>query len=105
MEDCEMRISRRSLLRAGGGAIIGATVPAAARLWAATDAIEKRVVAGPARVALAGSDYPESAAWCYDGSVPGPEIRLRQGERVRVVLDNRLPQDTTVHWHGVRVPN
>jgi FtsP/CotA-like multicopper oxidase with cupredoxin domain len=37
--------------------------------------------------------------------VPGPEIHLRQGARLRVVVENRLPEDTTVHWHGVRVPN
>jgi FtsP/CotA-like multicopper oxidase with cupredoxin domain len=68
-------------------------------------AIELRLVAGPGRVALAGSDDPETAVWCYGESVPGPELRLRQGERLRVIVENRLPEDTTVHWHGVRVPN
>jgi FtsP/CotA-like multicopper oxidase with cupredoxin domain len=37
--------------------------------------------------------------------VPGPEIRARQGERLRVAVENRLAEETTVHWHGVRVPN
>lgn len=45
------------------------------------------------------------AAWAYNGIVPGPEIRVRNGERVRVRLTNRLPGDTTVHWHGIDVPN
>ncbi|MBI5276098.1 MAG: multicopper oxidase family protein [Burkholderiales bacterium] len=44
-------------------------------------------------------------AWAFGGSVPGPLLRARQGERLRVVLRNALPQATTVHWHGVRVPN
>jgi FtsP/CotA-like multicopper oxidase with cupredoxin domain len=44
-------------------------------------------------------------AWSYNGQVPGPEIRLREGERVRIVLKNNLPEPTTVHWHGVDVPN
>lgn len=44
-------------------------------------------------------------AWTYNGTVPGPEIRARQGERLRVNVVNRLDQPTTVHWHGVRVPN
>ncbi len=44
-------------------------------------------------------------AWAYNGRVPGPEIRLREGERVRIVLMNALPEPTTIHWHGVDVPN
>ena len=42
--------------------------------------------------------------WTYDGRVPGPEIRLTRGDRVRIRLDNRLPQPTTIHWHGLPVP-
>lgn len=42
--------------------------------------------------------------WTYDGHVPGPEIRLTRGDRVRIRLDNRLPQPTTIHWHGLPVP-
>ena len=40
-------------------------------------------------------------AWTYDGTVPGPELRVRQGDRLRVTLVNRLPASTTIHWHGV----
>jgi FtsP/CotA-like multicopper oxidase with cupredoxin domain len=43
--------------------------------------------------------------WAYNGQVPGPTLRVRLGETVRVNFTNRLPQPTTVHWHGVRVPN
>ena len=49
--------------------------------------------------------YPETAVWSYNGAVPGPEIRLRQGDRVRITVENKLDEDTTVHWHGLRVPN
>lgn len=45
------------------------------------------------------------AAWSYNGIVPGPEIRVETGERVRVKFKNELPDPTTVHWHGVGVPN
>ncbi len=41
----------------------------------------------------------------YNGVVPGPEIRARQGEHLRVVFTNALPEPTTIHWHGVDVPN
>lgn len=44
-------------------------------------------------------------AMAYEGRVPGPEIRAREGERLRVVFTNRLAEPTTVHWHGVDVPN
>lgn len=43
--------------------------------------------------------------WAYNGSVPGPTLRLRLGETLRVTFTNKLPQETTIHWHGVRVPN
>jgi FtsP/CotA-like multicopper oxidase with cupredoxin domain len=40
-------------------------------------------------------------AWTYDGTVPGPELRVVQGDRLRVTLVNHLPRSTTVHWHGL----
>jgi FtsP/CotA-like multicopper oxidase with cupredoxin domain len=43
--------------------------------------------------------------WAYNGQVPGPEFRAKVGDTLRVRFTNRLPQSTTVHWHGVRVPN
>jgi len=43
-------------------------------------------------------------AWTYDGGIPGPLIRARVGDRVIVHFTNDLPQPTTIHWHGVRVP-
>jgi FtsP/CotA-like multicopper oxidase with cupredoxin domain len=100
---CTMPISRRSLLMAGG-ALIGTTM-LPPRLQAAPGPIMKRLTAAPGRAALAGAPYPDTEVWCYSGQVPGPELRLRQGDRVRIAVENRLRQDTTVHWHGVRVPN
>jgi FtsP/CotA-like multicopper oxidase with cupredoxin domain len=43
-------------------------------------------------------------AWTYDGGIPGPLIRAHVGDRVIVHFTNDLPQPTTIHWHGVRVP-
>jgi FtsP/CotA-like multicopper oxidase with cupredoxin domain len=43
-------------------------------------------------------------AWTYNGSVPGPLIRTKVGDRLIVHFTNQLPSATTVHWHGVRVP-
>ena len=41
----------------------------------------------------------------YNGEVPGPAIRAREGDRLRIVLKNSLAEPTTIHWHGVDVPN
>ncbi len=44
-------------------------------------------------------------AHTYNGMVPGPEIRVVEGEPVRVIVKNEMSQSTSVHWHGQRVPN
>ena len=42
--------------------------------------------------------------WGYNGSAPGPTIEVVEGDRVRILFENRLPEATTVHWHGLEVP-
>ncbi len=43
--------------------------------------------------------------WAYNGQYPGPEIRVKEGDKVRINLTNNLPEATTIHWHGLEVPN
>jgi multicopper oxidase len=43
--------------------------------------------------------------WSYRGQVPGPEIRVRKGDVLQARLSNRLPDPTTVHWHGIAIRN
>ena len=43
-------------------------------------------------------------AWTYNGTVPGPEIRVTEGETLRVTLHNLLDEPTSIHWHGLPVP-
>jgi FtsP/CotA-like multicopper oxidase with cupredoxin domain len=43
--------------------------------------------------------------WGYNGQSPGPTIEVVEGDRVRLFVTNRLPEHTTVHWHGQRLPN
>ena len=44
-------------------------------------------------------------AWAYNGMIPGPEIRVREGDRVKVILKNELPESTVIHFHGLELPN
>ena len=43
--------------------------------------------------------------WGYNGSTPGPTIEAVEGDRLRIYVTNRLPEPTTVHWHGLVLPN
>ena len=93
--------SRRSFLRAGAGAALAPVVP---QRGAAAEPGGMRLVAVPGQARLAGEAHPVTRVWSYDGAIPGPVLRVRQGERLRIVVDNRLPEATTVHWHGIRLP-
>lgn len=42
--------------------------------------------------------------WGFNGSAPGPTIQATEGDRVRIVFDNHLPEPTGIHWHGIELP-
>lgn len=63
-----------------------------------------RLTAAPGAAPLVAPDGPDTEAWLYNGTSPGPVLRARQGEMLTVEVENRLPEPTTVHWHGLRVP-
>ncbi len=42
--------------------------------------------------------------WGFNGSMPGPTIEVNQGDRVRVIVENGLPEETSIHWHSLEVP-
>jgi FtsP/CotA-like multicopper oxidase with cupredoxin domain len=54
---------------------------------------------------IAPPGYPETRVWTFNGQVPGESLRYRQGETLTAVLDNALDEPTTIHWHGLRLPN
>ena len=93
-----MKVSRRSALK---------TIAAlAAAPWCRlSHAAEIRLTAEVSRQQIAPPEYPSTEVWSYNGTVPGRELRFRQGDTARIVVANRLPVPTTVHWHGLRVPN
>lgn len=53
----------------------------------------------PIQLVSAGS----TPAWCFGGSYPAPVLRARQGQKLRVLFRNKLPEATTIHWHGIRI--
>jgi len=65
--------------------------------------VELSLTARPADVEYLPGKPAE--AWTYDGTVPGPTIRANVGDTVVVRFTNELPESTTIHWHGMRVPS
>ena len=100
--------SRREFLTAGAGAVgtslvaLGSVAP---RGLLAQEAPVPDLTAREASVQLAPPDYAPTRIWGYEGSTPGPVIRVGQNTRVTRRLVNDLPQATSIHWHGVRIDN
>jgi FtsP/CotA-like multicopper oxidase with cupredoxin domain len=92
-------LSRRKLLFGAAAAAI------APRFAGAVVSQSVEVMPQPARAALLGSGNRQTDILTYNGSVPSPVLRLKQGVPFRADVTNRLDQDTTIHWHGIRVPN
>jgi FtsP/CotA-like multicopper oxidase with cupredoxin domain len=65
------------------------------------------LVAEPSQISIDSASGPGSkiAAWTFNGTAPGPTLRVRQGDLVVVTLVNRLTFGVTIHWHGIDVPN
>ena len=51
---------------------------------------------------VSGTSYP---AYTYNGTVPGPQIRVTEGDNVRINVTNEMDEPTAIHWHGLYVPN
>ncbi|MGB0903165.1 MAG: multicopper oxidase family protein [Halocynthiibacter sp.] len=90
----KMKLSRRQVLLATGATVLPVF------LFGATTQVTLQP--GPT-VAKIGQHRLEMLG--FNGSVPGPEIRLRQNEKLNVQVENGLDDGTLVHWHGIRLPN
>lgn len=102
-----MTLNRRRFLVSAGAAAGAAGVSSAFSppVSAEGDDGFLNLVAGPATAPLLEDEGPSTALWSYGGTSPGPVIRARQGEMVKVRLRNALPQATSTHWHGIRIDN
>ena len=125
-----MKIDRRQWLTgAGSGLLLGGLLPAlphasetsthassaATRVPVHTPngwSLPHRMIDGVKEFHLVAEPFqhefaPGSRAtvWGYNGSTPGPTIEATEGDRVRILVTNRLPEHTSVHWHGLLLPN
>jgi FtsP/CotA-like multicopper oxidase with cupredoxin domain len=95
-------IDRRRLLLAGAASFLA---PAArAQAVRGEDGVYV-VTLSPAKAPLLGPDSEWVNVWTYEGLAPGPVLKATQGQPLKVRIVNGLPEPTTVHWQGVRVPN
>ena len=86
------------------GAFLPMTTPDVSELPHEMDGDVKvfQLVAEPVKKKIA--PFKTIDAWGYNGSCPGPTIQVRQGDRLRVIFENRLPESTSLHWHGLEIP-
>jgi FtsP/CotA-like multicopper oxidase with cupredoxin domain len=99
-------LTRRQILARAG---ICAAALALPRLAGSQTASEDGFITIRARQGTAALRGPTGGAptpiWGFDGTTPGPLLRVRRGQELKVRVTNDLPEPTVVHWHGVRLPN
>ena len=91
-----------------GSVIAGAglsvfTLRPPARAQTDAEVVEYSLRAAPLRFSPTGTASYDALG--YNGTIPGPILRVREGQRLRVRLTNQLDEPTTVHWHGMILPN
>ncbi|WP_282026069.1 multicopper oxidase family protein [Limimaricola cinnabarinus] len=93
-------LSRRGFL-SGAAALGGAALLPSA----ASTETRLELTAMRAQAQLLAPPRPATPVWSYGGALPGPELRFRQGDRLSLRARNHLDRPTSIHWHGLRVPN
>jgi manganese oxidase len=106
------RISRRRLIQSSAGGVATSALVAASGVLDETAYAQATPEPQLREFTLTASEFDWDLmfdapvkVWGYNGSIPGPELRVREGDTVRITLQNELPVPTTIHWHGVNVPN
>jgi FtsP/CotA-like multicopper oxidase with cupredoxin domain len=95
----DVSLSRRTMLRGAAGVVAASGLPALAAQSTLPGADDFQILEAAQR------PEPHQSLLAYHGMVPGPMIRLKKGDELRVRLVNRLDLPTTLHWHGYRAPS
>ena len=96
-------VSRRTFLGTGAGIASGTLFKLPMAM--AQGPAQYQLLAAPSATYLNGDDNAATPVLAYNNKVSGPILRLKQGEPARIAVANGLNQETTVHWHGIRIPN
>ncbi|MEL6504863.1 MAG: multicopper oxidase family protein, partial [Pseudomonadota bacterium] len=96
-------MNRRNFIASMLAATALPNLPRLSLARAAEGQFELRATVAPHHIV--SRNYAASDLWLYNGETPGPMIRVKQGERVRVRFINELPEPTSIHWHGIRIEN
>jgi len=102
--DLAGRPPARSPVAAPGGQPAVLTPNGSTLAWRTVDGVKVgHLIAEPVEHEFAPGLRAE--CWGYNGSTPGPTIEAIEGDRLRIYVTNRLPEPTSVHWHGIVLPN
>ena len=74
-------------------------------LAASTTSPTHQITAGLAQQKLGAEATADTRLWLYNSTSPGPLLRVKQHDRLTIDFVNNLPEETTVHWHGIRIDN
>jgi FtsP/CotA-like multicopper oxidase with cupredoxin domain len=99
--------SRRDVLRAAGGLVLApalAPLVGCQRKAIQTNAEEAPTATLTASAINAAPDGVERQVWSYNGGFPGPTLRAKEGDKLRIKVVNQLKVPTTIHWHGMHQP-
>ncbi|OWY07949.1 copper oxidase [Thioclava sp. F42-5] len=92
------QLTRRAVLAGMGASALTARAGGAATA-------PTLLTAQVAKAQIAPEGYPQTEVWSYDGTLPGPELRVAQGVRLQRRFVNKLAVPSSVHWHGIRIDN
>ena len=95
-------MNRRLFLQCGYAGMIAGWTPA---IGLASEIKSFQIKATAGETNIVGPDFPATPIWGFDGKVPGSPIRVVRGESLDVTIANSLQVPTSVHWHGIRLPN
>jgi FtsP/CotA-like multicopper oxidase with cupredoxin domain len=108
------RVSRRRLIQGSAGGVATTALASAGTALGGASALAQAPPAPEPQLrefTLTASEFAWSLmddvpvrVWGYNGQLPGPELRVTEGDTVRITLQNDLPVPTTIHWHGINVP-
>lgn len=96
-------MNRRHFLKSCSALSASSSLPSI--VWANTRNSPFALRAVPGDAQLVGPDFSATKVWTFNNQIPGVPLRVVRGDPLAVTLTNNLEVPTSVHWHGIRLPN